>query len=215
MFRIRRVYDDLLPLNRRIIGKVQETLREQFSEIRDKDVDSLPEKLRDPMKHQFRALLLVADEPAGHLKGFALLYHAPDLNFTYLDYVAAAGKMTGRGIGGALYQRVREESRLLGSTGLFFECLPDDPNDCPDGEKLKQNKARLRFYERYGARPLIGNDYTHPPRPGDTCNPYLVYDDLGSGRELPREEARQVVRAILERKYGDLCTPEYLSLIHI
>jgi hypothetical protein len=55
--------------------------------------------------------------------------------------------------GGALYDRVRSEALSLGVKGLFYECLPDDPALCRDPAILKQNRARLRFYERYGARP--------------------------------------------------------------
>lgn len=43
------------------------------------------------------------------------------------------------------------------AVGLFYECLPDDPRLCRDPAVLKQNRARLHFYERYGARP----DFEH------------------------------------------------------
>ena len=36
--------------------------------------------------------------------------------------------------------------------GIFLECLPDDPALCSDKAILKQNKARLRFYERFGVQ---------------------------------------------------------------
>ena len=59
----------------------------------------------------------------------------------------------GGGIGAALYERVREEARALG-TQLYFESLPDDPALSPNPEVRAGNAARLKFYERYGARPL-------------------------------------------------------------
>jgi hypothetical protein len=36
------------------------------------------------------------------------------------------------GVGSALYEKVREESKELGALGLFFECLPDRPEFCKD-----------------------------------------------------------------------------------
>ncbi|MGH7506523.1 MAG: acetylpolyamine amidohydrolase, partial [Longimicrobiales bacterium] len=101
----------------------------------------------------------------------------------------------------------------LGAIGVFLETLPDDPALCHDRQLLRQNAARLRFYERYGARPIANTSYETPVRPGDDCAPYLVFDDLGHGSPLSRKRARRIVRAILERKYGDYCPPEYVALV--
>ncbi|MCJ7594801.1 MAG: histone deacetylase family protein, partial [Desulfobacterales bacterium] len=78
---------------------------------------------------------------------------------------------------------------------------------------LKQNVARLRFYERYGALPIVKTAYETPLKPEYDCPPYLVYDNLGQTGGLPRQRAKQIVRAILERKYGDLCSPEYTTMV--
>jgi acetoin utilization deacetylase AcuC-like enzyme len=139
--------------------------------------------------------------------------HAPDLNFCYLDFISAAQQKTGRGIGGVLYDRVREVARELGVVGLFYECLPDDSRLCDDPVTLKQNAARLRFYERYGARPLINTKYETPVNPGDDCPPYLVFDNLGTEVRLRRDETRLIVHAILDRKYGDLCPQNYIDMV--
>ena len=138
MFRIRRIYDDLLPVNRAAVLQVQEILRAQFPALTEKDIDKLPEQLRNPLKYRFRSILYVAENQRGQIQGFALLLHAPDLHFCYLEYISAAEKMTGRGIGGALYERVREEALALGTIGIFFECLPDDPALCRDPEILRR-----------------------------------------------------------------------------
>ena len=45
---------------------------------------------------------------------------------------------------------------------------------------IKENKARLSFYEQYGARPIINTAYEAPVKPEDTCMPHLVYDGLQS-----------------------------------
>ena len=213
MFRIRRVYDDITPANQDAITLVQEILRTQFPLLSKKDINKLPEQLRNPMKYRFRSILFIAEGMRGHVDGFALLFHEPVLNFCYLDYISAAQWKTGGGIGGALYERVREEALDLETLGIFFECLPDDPMLSSDPVIRKQNAARLRFYERYGARPITNTAYETPVRPGGDNPPYLVYDDLAQDTELPRDTASEIVRAILERKYKGVCPVEYVEMV--
>ncbi|MBU1083909.1 MAG: histone deacetylase family protein [Candidatus Omnitrophota bacterium] len=213
MFRIRRIQDDLLPQDKESIQQVQNILRSQFSILREKDVQELPEQLKNPVKYRFRAILFVADDHKNKIKGFALLFHFTDLKFCFLDFISAAKYQTGRGIGSALYERVREEAVLLNSTGLFFECLPDDPELCKDPEILKQNKARLKFYENFGARPVINTKYETPVKKGGENPPILVFDDLGSGDPLKCDDAKNIVQAILERRYHFLCSKEYTNMV--
>jgi acetoin utilization deacetylase AcuC-like enzyme len=213
MFRIRRVYDDVTPGNKEAIAQVQKILKAQFSALSSGDIAKLPKQLRNPLKYLFRSILFVAEGPRGRVDGFAMLFHEPVLNFCYLDFISAATGKAGRGFGGALYERVRDETLNLNCLGLFFECLPDDPKLSPQTEIRKQNVARLRFYERYGARPIINTAYETPLKPGDDNPPYLVYDDLGQDGELSRDQARAIVRAILERKYGNLCPRGYIEMV--
>lgn len=213
MFRIRRVYDDITPANKDAITEVQNILRAQFPRLLRRTVAKLPEQLRNPMKYRFRSILFVAEGVKGHIDGFALLFHGPALKFCYLDYISAAQKKMGGGIGGALYERVREEALELNTVGLFFECLPDAPRLSRNSEVRNVNAARLRFYERYGARPIVNTRYETPVKPGDDNPPYLVYDDLGQEIDLSRNIAQEIVRAILERKYKDVCPPEYIDMV--
>lgn len=213
MLRIYRIYDDIPPMHQDAIRQVQDILRAQFSGLTEKEILQLPKKLRNPLKYRFRSLLFIAEGAHHKVNGFALMMYAPDLHFCYLDFIAADPKNVGGGIGGALYQRVRDEARELHCLGVFFECLPDDPRLCCDPTILKQNKARLRFYERYGARSIINTAYETPLSPGDDCPPYLVYDAIGRTDPLARDTARAIVRAILERKYGDKCPPGYIDMV--
>ncbi len=213
MFRIRRVYDNITPANKEAIAQVQDILRAQFPRLLNRTVNKLPEQLRNPLKYRFRAILFVAEGSKGHIDGFALLFHEPVLKFCYLDYISTSRKTMGGGIGGALYERVREEALDLNTIGLFFECLPDAPRLSRKPEVRKQNAARLRFYERYGARPIANTAYETPVRPGDDNPPYLVYDDLGQGKGLPRDTARDIARAILERKYKGVCPRDYVEMV--
>ncbi|QDU65639.1 histone deacetylase family protein [Engelhardtia mirabilis] len=213
MFRIRQIADTSLPSDQRDVARVQQILRERFSGLSAEEIDALPDRLRDPLRHRLRAMLLVADDLRGHLKSFALLSHAPDVGFALLDFIASGKDSGGGGGGGALYERVRETALGLGATGLYFECLPDEPEACSDPAYAAENASRLRFYERFGARPIVGTAYETPLNEGDLDMPHLVYDDLGRGEIPSAAELREVVRAILERKYGELCSPEYVALV--
>ena len=213
MLRIRRIYDNILPVNKSTLSQVQEILRSQFTAVDEKEVDHIAEKLRNPFKQRFRTILFVAESIKAKVRGFAMLLHEPELHFAYLDWIATASGRAGGGIGGALYDRIRREATALKVAGLFFECLPDDAATCPDPAELKQNRSRLRFYERYGARPIVNTGYESPVKPGETCMPHLVYDNLGTGNALKKTFARQVVRAVLERKYPDYCPADYVEKV--
>ncbi|MDQ2696150.1 MAG: histone deacetylase family protein [Pseudomonadota bacterium] len=213
MFRIRKIHDDTTAANRDAITQVQDILRRQFQGIPEADIARLAEQLHNPVRFRFRTILFVAEGARHQVRGFALLLHAADVGFCYLEYISVAPGAGDRGIGGALYERVREEAADLGAHGLFFESLPDDPALSRDPEIRRQNAARLRFYERYGARPIANTAYETPLTPGDDNPPYLVFDALGRSEPLRRDAARTIVRAILERKYGRLCPQEYVDRV--
>jgi acetoin utilization deacetylase AcuC-like enzyme len=200
-------------MNKHAVGQVMEILRQRFSSVDESKILLIPEQLRNPLKYQFRSMLLVADNFNGNVKGFALLFHAPDLDFCYLDYIATQKDQITTGVGGALYERCREEAQMLKSSGIFMECLPDDENLCPDEENRKTNASRLKFYERYGARPVINTLYETPVKEEDTCPPYLVLDNLDQQNLPSAEKMRKVVKAILYRKYGDYCPAEYIRKV--
>jgi acetoin utilization deacetylase AcuC-like enzyme/GNAT superfamily N-acetyltransferase len=214
VFRIRRILDDTQPANQTAIREVQSLLAELFPGISPEEVAAIPDKLQNPFTQRFRMILFVAEEPHGPVLGFAILLHEPILKFCFLDFLANSPRVQGRGLGSALYEQVREEARSLDAGGLFFECLPDDPDRSADPAIRKVNAQRLRFYERYGARPIIGTAYETPVSPTDTDNlPHLVYDSLDRGLPLAADYAREVVRAILERKYSHLVGPAYVDQV--
>ncbi len=209
-FRIRKLYDATTPDNRAALERVIEITHRQIEIPHAEGIQKILGQLHDPMRFGYRAILFLAQRGAGAVEGFALLLHFPDLEFCFLEYISAAPGGTGRGIGGALYERVREEAEELGAQGVFLECLPDRPEVVEDPAVLAQNRARLRFYERFGARPIVGTAYEEPFE-GNPGPPFLVFDGLGRGEPLVRRRARAIVRAILEGKYGHLCTPEQVD----
>lgn len=212
MFRIHKVFNVTTPTNRQILSQVQAMLRVQFNDLSERDIARLPAQLANPLKYRFQSTLLVAEDGDATVRGFAMLLYAPDLNFCFLDYICAGRGETGGGIGGSLYARVREEAWQLGVAGVFFECLPDDPALSPDPAIRRQNVARLRFYERFGARPIANTAYETPLNENDTDPPYLVFDNLGQDdKPLGRTQTQKIIRAILERKYATICPPEYID----
>lgn len=213
MFRIRSIHDDSIPANRDAIAQVQQILRTQFGHLPEESVLKLPDQLRNPLKYRFRTILFIAEGLRGKVAGFALLMHDPELAFCYLDYISAASRKTGSGIGDSLYKRIREEALFLKATGLFFECLSDDPELCRDAKIRKENARRLKFYERFGARVIAGTAYETPVLPENDCPPYLLLDDLGQRSVLHRDRARAIVRAILERKYGGMLPRGYTDKV--
>ena len=187
MFRIRRIFDDVVPANQHALEQVRAILRSQFELLDRQKIDRIPELLRDPLKYRFRSILYVAEDHRSTVRGLAMLDHDADLKFCYLDYLASDRKLAGRGVGGALYDRIRSEALSLGVVGVFFECLPDDPKLCRNPDVLKQNKARLRFYESYGARPIVNTAYETPVHPGSDNPPYLVFDRLAQNHVLEQK----------------------------
>jgi acetoin utilization deacetylase AcuC-like enzyme/GNAT superfamily N-acetyltransferase len=213
VFRVRKISNPYLRDNRVVMDRVREIVIQQFPDLSISKIDAIAEQMADPVRHKFSSLLFVADDLKGNVRGFALMLFMSDLRFCYLDYIAVNPETQSSGVGGALYERVRDEAESLGSTGLFFESLPDDPELCRDQSFMEQNKKRLRFYEKYGARPITGTKYETPVNEGDDCPPYLMFDGLGISETIPAATARKVIKAILLRKYGDHCPPEYIRKV--
>ncbi len=213
MFRIRKVSDVRTVPNRKAVAEAQEIIRAQFPGMERAEIDKLPDRLSDPFAHRFIAELFIA-ERRGHVRGVALMLYDPTLEFAFLDVIATAPSVgAGSGTGGALYERLRQEAVELGAKGIYFECLPDQPELAPNEAHRKQNIARLRFYERFGARPIVGTEYQAPINPGDLGMPHLVFDGLGR-YELPGpERLRKIVAAILDRKYGHLVSKDYVRKV--
>jgi acetoin utilization deacetylase AcuC-like enzyme/GNAT superfamily N-acetyltransferase len=195
------------------MNKIKEIVAIQFPDIHPGKIDEISAQLNNPFKYKYKASIFVAEDGKSNIRGFALFLFMPDLQFCFLEYLATSPGRTSGGVGGALYERIREEAEALKTIGIFFECLPDDPFLCSNQETLAQNKKRLAFYERYGARPIINTQYESTVTPDEDCPPYLVFDGLGAKENLPAVHTKQIIRAILERKYMDYCPKEYIKKV--
>jgi acetoin utilization deacetylase AcuC-like enzyme len=158
-------------------------------------------------------MLFVAENVRHRVQGFAFMLHEPKIRFCYLDWIASKEGKSSGGIGGALYDRVRKEAADLGVKGLFFECLPDEASLCQNDALLAENRKRLRFYEHYGARPIVGTAYEKPYKPDQACMPHLMFDGLNRTQRPERDFVRAVIRAILERKYAGYVPADYIKMV--
>ncbi len=213
MLRIRKLTDTHSPANRVTLQEAKEIVRAQFPGILPEDVARLTDEIDNPMRYDLVSELLVAEDDDSTIRAIALLRYAPDLEFALLDLLSTARGSSGGGLGAAMYERVREESIALGAKGLYYECLPDDPALSPNAKTRAHNRARLKFYERFGARVILGTAYETPSTPGTTDSPYLVFDGLDRFRLPSARKLRPIVRALLERKYGESCPPDYIDKV--
>src|SRR5690606_18930472 len=214
MLRIRKIADAITPSNRAVIEEAQAIMRAQFPGIDPAEFAKLPDQMENPFKYGFVCLLFVAEAAQDRIQAVALMFYDPELRFSFLDVISTTPRARpGSGVGGALYERVREEAASVGSHGLYFECLPDDPAHSPNPAIRRQNAARLKFYERHAAFPVIGTAYQLPLSEGDTDMPFLVFDGLGRHGLPGAAQLRRIVRAILERKYSALCPPAYVETV--
>jgi len=213
MIRIRKIFNPNLETNKRYIDQVKEIIRIHFPAVPLKKIEEIEYHMIDPVKSRYQSILFIAVNINDVVLGFGLLLFMSDLQICYLDYIAVSPDRPSSGIGSALYQRIREEADSLNAFGIFFECLPDDATLCLDEKLISQNQKRLAFYEKFGARPIINTLYELPVKPTDDCPPYLVFDGLGKRDTIPNDRARKIMRAILERKYGDYCPVEYIEKV--
>ncbi len=214
MFRIRKVTDDLFPMNKNAVRQVKEILRSQFPDLSEKQIEEVSERFHDPLKRKLRSILFVAENLKGRVKGFALLVHIPDKNFCCLDYIATKKEEMPKGIGSALYERCREEAMMLRVSDIFLESPADDPEICKDKKALEQNASRLKFWEKFGARPLANTLYETPVEENDKSYPsFLVIDNLDREQLPSAERLKMVVETILQRKYPEECPEEHIEKI--
>ncbi len=210
MIRIRRIHRTLLPIERERLTQVQDIFRDNFADTADY-ADKIPELLNDPIKYGYTTVLLVSETGLGRVTGFSLVMLFPNIRSALLDFLAVRRPGHGSGTGGMLYEASREYLMQSGCLALFMEVLPDDPRLVEDPAELKENQRRLRFYEQFGVRPIVGTEYETPI--GSSSPPYLLFDGLGRSRTLRRSQCRAVMRTILTKKYSDLVTPDYIERV--
>jgi acetoin utilization deacetylase AcuC-like enzyme/GNAT superfamily N-acetyltransferase len=208
VIRLRVVHGTCFLLSKDRIAQVQSIFRQSFPRLAQY-ADRIPSLLRDPIQHGYRSALLVAEGALGRVDAFALVMHFQETASTFLDFIATRPGIRSGGVGGPLYEAVREFSQALGARGLYMEVQPDVPELTPDPAKLEDARKRVRFYEQYGVRVIENTAYSAPVGDPPTVA-LLLFDGLGRTDPLGREEARKAVEKILTRRYGYVADPQYV-----
>ncbi len=212
-FSIRRIYDDFLPANQRAIDQIISITRRQIPDMKEEYFEVMRGLFRNPIYRKMRHIFFVVDDGRGDVRGFAQLSYAPDLKFCFLDLMAMRRGNVGGGMGSALYERVREEAKYLHARGIYIECLTDDGRVFKDKKMLRQNRARLRFYEQYGVLPIANTNYEYHSRLHYDYPYFLMYDDLDSNILPGNEELQKIISAILKRKYEPPCPKKDINMV--
>src|SRR3954447_20663791 len=152
MFRISHVLGAHRQHDRRCIAEIQVLFEAAFPDLAG-DGDYIAKKLSASPARGYPSILLAAHGPGDRVLGFALADYFESIGYGYLDFIVTEAERRGRGLGGALYEALREDLIARGAEGLFLEVPTDDPTQVLVAAELKANKTRLKFYERYGALP--------------------------------------------------------------
>jgi acetoin utilization deacetylase AcuC-like enzyme/GNAT superfamily N-acetyltransferase len=210
MIRIRRVYSAVLPADQDRLDQVRRIFRAGFPAAADY-ADRIAHLLDNPFEYGYSSVLLVSERTLGRVTGFSLFFHFPETNSSFLDYLAVLPEARSRGIGSALYEATCAYLKALGSRGLYYEVLPDEPELLHGIGDLEENRRRLAFYEQHGVRPIAGTEYELPL--GEPPGTFLLFDALDRPEPLRRSEARAAARLILRRKYKGVVRPEYIERV--
>ena len=179
MIRFRRISDFETDLDRRQFAEIRELFREQFPHEASA-VDRIERTLKKRTRLDFEPVLLVAEDQSHRVTGMTFTYYFPDIRFGYLQYIASHPGRSARGIGGALYEALRELLTQKSARGLLLDVPPDEKEKLRDSDRLAINRKRMGFYERYGAYPIVGTLWDVEPNPrNEYYLTMLLYDPLG------------------------------------
>lgn len=202
MIRFRHVVETTSPADAEILRSARLLFRHAFP-YEPEGIDRIVRFLENRAQLDFEPILLVSLDRKNSLTGLCFVFYFREIRFGYLQYIASDPERPQRGIGGALYEAIRELLVAKGARGLLLDIPPVDADKLDDISRLPINRTRWKFYERYGARIIEGTEWDVTPNPR---NAYylttLVLDPLGRVPKLSRALARRAVRRILQTQYG-------------
>ncbi len=212
MIRIRILRDTGSLISRDRVKQIQEIFVQSFPKLAGY-AEKIPLLIRDPIRHRYCTILVVAEGALGRVDGFALVMHFPEINFCFLDFIATRSGLRGRGVGSALYEAVVSEyCRNLSVKGLYFEVQPDLPELTTNPVELKQAQMTVRFYELHGVREIENHAYSVPVGDPPTTA-ILLFDGLGVTHTLARKEAQEAVKMILTTRFARVADSEYVDQV--
>ena len=201
MFRIVRVYDEILPAAQTTVDRAVAALRSR-PEVPKREAKLVREVARNPVRDGVHSILLIAQREQT-VEGVAIFEHAPALKLARVALLVGSEPTLRGRVGAALYQRVREEAVALGARAVVLEEPSDEAAVHPNPQSREVAAARLRFFERFGARPLEADTYSLRLRRRGKPGSALVVDTLGAARRLSETWARGMVRFVVEARHAD------------
>ncbi len=149
-----------------LMARIQALYERSFPPQELRPFDRICQEIAEPTPER-RTHLIAAleDDRALGISIFALF---PQASLAYLWYICVAPETRGAGIGGKLYQESLEclgmDALAMGldMKGMIFEVERLDSESHP---VYGDPHRRVRFYERLGARLIMGYDYHQPAIP--------------------------------------------------
>lgn len=210
MIRFRRITGFAAPYDRRRLPQIERLFARAFK-AEGYPFSTIETMIENSEQLDFEPILLVAENMRRQITGLSFSFYFQDLRLAYLQYIASDPARSRRGVGGAIYEALRELLVARGARGLFLDIAPIEREQVGDRKALSLNRRRLRFYEQYGARAVEGSNWDRPNPRNNRESTALLFDPLGRERPLPRAEARKAVRRILRAQYGFDDDSSYLA----
>lgn len=215
VIRFRRIFDLTGEFDRRQFEQAAAVFRAAFPSEAS-SIDRIERMLRARSRLKFEPILLIAEDGRRRPTGLCFTFFFARERYAYLQYIASDPRRSARGIGGALYEALRELLAAKHARGLFLDVPPDDPSKLKQENRglLAINRRRIRFYGRYGVRRVTGTLWDVEPNPrNEGYLTVLLYDALDKVPRLPRPDARGIVRHILVDQYGYAANDPYVARI--
>lgn len=124
------------------MAQVEKIARKQFPLATTPELKRLTERLEQPLTGAFSPLLFVMEDFEGKVSAFASVLVFSSLKLAHLEFISTAPNRPSSGLGGVLYDRLREHCKSLGCHALLFECLADDTDPSQNQATHKLNQKR-------------------------------------------------------------------------
>ncbi len=148
------------------------------------------------LKKQYK-LVLAKHKVFEEIVGYALVYKVEKNKVIWLDYMAIEEKYQDSGYGTLLFNKIIE-SETKGITGVFMEVeIPDENSAC-----FNEQKKRIQFYERLGAKKLEIN-YLLPTKNGGVPL-FLYFKPAPNLSFLPKEQIKETIYSVFNYIHTDI-----------
>jgi acetoin utilization deacetylase AcuC-like enzyme/GNAT superfamily N-acetyltransferase len=166
--------------------------------------------LENKTEYDYEPILIVADDENQNVKAFTYCVYFPDVKYAYLDYIASLPEEKSKGIGGALYEALREFLANKGAKGIFLEAYSYDTGS---SLKKEQNLRRAKFYEKFGAYPILNPVWAEVSNKYKWDITHLYFDGLGYEKPLTSKEVKKAVKRILVTLYDYRLSDDFIRKI--